>query len=538
VAAVPGEPVVIAALRRAARADPWFTAAFVALAVAAIVPIWIGRYLPFLDLPNHLSAISIWHYYDDPRFDFAKYYTLNLKPLPYWAHYYSVHLLAYLFGVELANKVFLTVYALALPTGALAFARRFGRSPWVALFAFPLVWNFNLAEGFIAYCAGFAAMVFALVLVDRHCERPTWRSALAVVAVGSSIYFFHLLTYVLFLVSAGLLVYTHPAPLKPMRILERGVPVVLCALVGLWAYERSRTMGFGSFGSGKPEFVFEPLDASLARAPARLLNFLTASRDEWAVIGLAVGWLALAATAARAAPTDAPGERRRGPEVCFFVAAAAAVLLPKSMSRPFNWYMINGRFVPVAALFGAMLLGGRVEGWRRWLFVPVVASGLFYCAAVAHSIVVFNRRVAGFDELVAQIPLHKSTLTLSLPPLYDDQYNFNSFNQWASYTQIRRGGYNFYNFNYGFPLRYKTFLPAPPWNHPESFNWDLHARGWDYFVTHNEGIKYDLFRPLEKAGRVRLVDARGPWKLWQKIVADPPTPPPMSPLDRMRERID
>ena len=33
-------------------------------------------------------------------------------------------------------------------------ARRFGRSPWLALFAFPLVWNFNLGDGFIAYCAG------------------------------------------------------------------------------------------------------------------------------------------------------------------------------------------------------------------------------------------------------------------------------------------------------------------------------------------------------------------------------------------------
>ena len=55
----------------------------------------------------------------------------------------------------------------AFTTGAVALGRRFGRSPYVALFAFPIAWNFNLAEGFLAFSGGSAALLWGLVLVDR-----------------------------------------------------------------------------------------------------------------------------------------------------------------------------------------------------------------------------------------------------------------------------------------------------------------------------------------------------------------------------------
>ncbi len=528
---------MIAALRRAWRQEPWLVAAFVALTVGTILPIWIGRYLPLLDLPNHLSAIAVWHYLDDPRFDFAKNYYLNLKPLPYWAHYYSVHLMAYAVGVELANKIFLSAYAIGLPVGALLFARRFGRSPWLALFAFPLVWNFNLAEGFIAYVAGMAMMVLVLALFARYCARPTVLGLFLVLLLGSSIYFFHLLIYMLFLVCAGLLVFTQDKAWHPINLLKRGVPVLACTAIGIWAYKRNSTMGFASISGSKPEFTWDALDGTFERVPARLLNFLSSQRDEWVVIVLILAWILIAATSARASGTK-EGERAPfrlkdlGPEVCFLACALAALFLPRSMHRPFNWYMLNGRYVPMAALFGALLIRGPVTGWRRWLFVPVVAAGLFYCADLSRMVVRFNQRAAGFDELVAQIPLHKNTMTLVLPPLGDPDINVNCFNQWPSYTQIRRGGYNFYNFNYGFPLKYKSYMPAPAWNHAETFNWEAHSRGWDYFLTHNEGgesAPFEIFPKLAQAGKVRLVDARGKWKLWQKVEADPPKEPLVPP---------
>lgn len=505
----------------AARRDRWFVAAFALLSLCTCAPIWLVRYLPLLDLPNHLAAVAVWHYHDDPAWDFARYYDLNLVPLPYWAHYYTVHLLTYVTrSVEVANKIFLTGYALALPLGALALARRFGRSHWLALFAFPLIWNFNLADGFIAYCAGFAAVPLALTVVDEHCERPTLARALTVAAVGTLVYFFHLLAYALFLVCTGLVVLAQPRALSPRLLLWRGLPVVSCAGIGWWALRHANSMNFHRVTGTHRELVFDPVSSTLAQIPERLINLVPGAADELVLIVLVAAWLALAVTAARAPAVDAPRARGLhgwGVELCLVGALALYLATPRSMQQPFYWHMINGRFVVAIALFAALTLRGAIAGWRRLLLLPVVVATAVYMIVLCGAFREFNRHAAGFDEVVAQIPRHKRVLTMILRPMGDPTVNVSAFNQFPAYVQLRRGGYNFYNFAEGFPLRYRFQLPAPPWSHAEQFSWETHADGWDYFVTFREGWQYSPMREPLADGKVRLVAERGVWRLYEKI---------------------
>ena len=502
--------------------DRWLVAAFVVSALATVLPIWIAHYLPLLDLPNHLAAVAVWHYHDDPKWDFARFYDLNLVPLPYWAHYYTVHLLTYVTrSVEVANKIFLTGYALALPAGAWALARRFGRSPWLALFAFPLVWNFNLGDGFIAYCAGFAAVPLALVLVDRHASEPTWERALAVAAVGSLTYFFHLLAYVLFLVCAGLIVLAQRRAFAPRLLAVRALPVLSCAGIGAWALQRANSMGFHRVTGVGRDLIYDPLAERLAQIPDRLINFLPGHVDELVVVVAIVCWLALAVTAARV-PRDAGDERACpphvwGPELCFVAALALYLFSPRSMQRPFYWHMINGRFVVAIALFAVLTLRGPIAGWRRWLCAPVVVATVAYTIALGGAFREFNRHAAGFDELVAQIPRDKQVLTLILRPMGDPTVNVSAFNQFPAYVQIHHGGYNFYNFAEGFPLLYRVRLPAPPWSHTDQFDWNAQSRPYDYFLTFREGWQYTPMKQPLADGKVRLVAESGAWRLYEKI---------------------
>ena len=41
---------------------------FVLVGVFSLLPVWGVRYLPLLDMPQHLSVIHILHYFDDPAF--------------------------------------------------------------------------------------------------------------------------------------------------------------------------------------------------------------------------------------------------------------------------------------------------------------------------------------------------------------------------------------------------------------------------------------------------------------------------------------
>lgn len=503
------------------RVDGWLVAAVAVSALATVAPIWIAKYLPLLDLPNHLAAVAIWHYHDDPNWDFARFYDLNLVPLPYWAHYYTVHLLTYVTrSVEVANKIFLTAYALALPAGAWALGRRFGRSPWLALFAFPLVWNFNLGDGFIAYCAGFAAVPVALVVVDRHATAPTWQRALAVAAVGTSIYFFHLLAYVLFLVCAGMVVLAQRRAFAPRLLAARALPVVSCAGIGAWALQHANSMNFHRVTGAGRDLIYDAVSDRLAQMPDRLINFLPGRVDELVVIVAGACWLALAVTAARIIDDDARAQPPHlwGPELCFVAALALYLLSPRSMQRPFYWHMINGRFVVAVALFGVLTLRGPIAGRRRLLMAPLVAATVIYMVSLCGAFREFNRHAAGFDEVVAQIPRGKQVLTLVLRPMGDSTVNVSAFNQWPSYVQLRHGGYNFYNFAEGFPLVYRVHLPAPPWSHTDQFDWNADAAPYDYFLTFREGWEYSPMKQPLVEGKVSLVAERGAWRLYEKVL--------------------
>lgn len=508
-------------MRRLFKEERWFAAAFLVLCVATVTPFWVGRYLPFLDQPNHLSAIFVWSHLHDPRYNLAPYYELSLGPVPYWAYYALCRVLTPLFGVEIANKLFLSLYALLLPLGALLLARRFGKSPWVALFAFPLVWNENLFLGFISYVAGIAVLLFALVLVDRQRRRPSVAGGAAVVLVGLLLYFLHILPYVVFFVFAPLVLVMHGAPFKARRWLADWLPLLLAGLGGTLAFVFRQKLGLRGLAHEGPlrfHVAYHRFTEMLAERPRQVLNTLASPRDEIVLVVLLIAAVALLATARRdRGPRPPPEPAQRAPLALFVAALVLCFLLPQSLMQPFYWYRIGPRLAFVAVLFGALALPGPVSGRRRLLLVPVVAASLFYLGDLARTIVVLNRRFAGFDEVVRHVPYGKSTLTLVLPPLNEPELIVNCYNQWPSYTQIRRGGYNHYNFKEGFPLRYRVQKPAPPWDHAEYYNHEYMAPAWDYLLTHNDGKKVDLFGPLERDKKVRLIARSGAWALWEPL---------------------
>src|SRR4051812_12216412 len=76
--------------------------AFVALALTALsmLPVWVSRFLPLLDEPNHLSTIAIWRGLAEGGSSFAAFYKLHIVPVSYLAHYGLAFALSWLTGVE------------------------------------------------------------------------------------------------------------------------------------------------------------------------------------------------------------------------------------------------------------------------------------------------------------------------------------------------------------------------------------------------------------------------------------------------------
>src|SRR5919197_179362 len=106
----------------------------VLLLAAAATPFWAGRFLPFLDLPQHLGLAAVVARFDDPSTAFARYYEIDRSVTPYWGYYGAMWMLARVVPLELANRLLFLLAAHARGArGTLARAVPF--LPSLALFA-------------------------------------------------------------------------------------------------------------------------------------------------------------------------------------------------------------------------------------------------------------------------------------------------------------------------------------------------------------------------------------------------------------------
>lgn len=498
------------------RARTTFRWTFAALAFATLVPIWIVRYHPLPDLPNHIAATAVWHFYRDPAYDFASYYKLSLGPTPYWGYYALANGLTWVVGLDVANRVILSSYALGLPFGILLLARRFERSEWLSLFAFPLVWNFDFVIGFVPYVLGVALLPFALVAFDRFCERPTLARGALAAAGGVGVFFCHLLPWGMWWAMAGLLGLVHRG--RDWRtLLKRAAVWIVPVVVGVWVLRHGTGLEMGRFGHGV-RAAWAPLRVHFAELPLYLLDVFATHEDEALALVLLVAFVALRATAPRARPLALHDLRALA---CFAVPAVAYFVLPRSLLAPNYWWGVNVRFAAPAALFAVLCVPGPVDGWRRWLLVPVAVAGIAFAVATTWH---WRRNdqfcgARAFDKLASLPPRGARVLVLTYPPFVEPSSRMPFIWAYPALHQAFHGGYYPTNFDQGFPLVYTRRFPAPGFRDPEWFRWDYQARYYDYVLVAHKMHLGD--------GHADLVAADEPWSLWKvrgARIDEPPGP--------------
>ncbi len=499
--------------------DPLLVAVFAVLWGAALVPLWQPRWLPLLDLPNTLSAVALWHRYGDPSWNYQKYYTLNLLPLPYWGYLFPVHLLSYVFPIQIANKLFLSAYALALPVGAGLLAQRTGRSPWLALFAFPFVYNMNFSYGFVSFCAGMAMLLFALWALEGFLDAPTRGRGAALGLLTLALYFCHVLPWLYFGLAAGVLLSCHGW--HPRRIAAAVALMLPSVAVGIYAFRAAAHGGTAvKEGALHYEGLRESTLVTLQQLPGSLLTTWPGDRAYQIMLLLGALWLALLLTS-RTDPDDSAARAHGYVYRLELIAVLAALLpfcLPTHLYQPVDLWMVGGRFFSVAALLGALLVHGPIVGRRKLLLVPVAILAFVYPLLLGQQWSEFDRRAGSARRLLPRIRRGSSTLTLVYgdgrdPSVAEQQLPYVMFH---AYPQLQAGGYDPWSLGTGFPMVKKpdAALPAPPWRHPEQFDKATMADAYDYILTYKEINDYSIFGPNDSVA-YPLLGTDGDWRLYE-----------------------
>jgi hypothetical protein len=510
--------------------DPLLWAVFAVLWICTLIPIWVPRFLPLLDLPNHLDAIGIWHRYYDPAWKYSEFYDLQLSPVPYWGYHFPVHMLGYLVPLEYANKIYLSAYALALPLGCALLAGRMGRTPWMAVFTWPLVFNMNFMFGFITCCAGLAQLPFCIYALDLYLEAPTKKRAFGLCLAVTLLYFTHVLPWMYFGVAAGFLLFCHGW--HPRRIASAAalmMPSLLIAIIGWKAAASGNFTDIKAKGSLQFEAKWEKMQNLLSDVPNRLVTqWQTDDKGYWFLLFMASLWLIIVLTQRKEEPAEPrPGFRWRL-EVLFFLAVLAVFKLPIYQKKPIDLWMVGGRFVTVVAMWGALLPRGPLmekTGRRRWLLVPLVAACIWYPLMLNKHWMRFDKRASGMRRLMSKVERGSSTLTLVMGDTNDPDADPQAvaWLQFHSYAQFYGGGYNPWALQTGFPMVAKKEMrkPAPTWKSPQTFRMDDHGIHYDYVLTLHEPMDHALFGPSD-AHRARLVGKDGAWRLYQIFVPKEP----------------
>lgn len=386
--------------------DRRFVVAFGALSVLTLLPLWWFRVIPMQDIWQHLALVDVIHNYNAPGSIYPEYFILPETPKPNLFYYYVTHWIGWITGdLETANKVVLSGYVLALPWSYLLFLRAFGRSRWLAFFAFPFVYSAMFSYGFVAFLLA-TPMFFGAVGAYRRFvafpgEMPDVRWGALAGGLLLLTYFTHAHVFLLTGLVCGLLFLLHRHdPWRMLLHLAPFAPALALFLPWFVVYfvegtPSSSGMRFGSVSELFGGRFYRPSQI-LGSFFFYLGDYLRRESDDSLFIALML--TALVLLIVRRPPEIFAGERRKlrfvDLEVVTIALAASVVVLPQHIEAQ---SIVSLRHIGFSLLCFFGWLG--FDGAPRRITVPaiVVLIGL-HLGGLANLTQGFSRFQAEMDN--------------------------------------------------------------------------------------------------------------------------------------------
>jgi hypothetical protein len=203
------------------RARALIRLAVAAAAVLLVLPLWIVKYPPLLDYPNHLARVFILTHINDPSYQFSQYYTATLGLYPYLTMDVLLMGLQKFTTIFTGGRIILSLCALGVPLAAWFFVRQANPGN-ISLACWGLLSGYNIFFfwGFVNWQLSVALVLVVAGLWIRYLARPTVALWLALLVIVTVLYFTHLQGFGL----AGLIVTAYAAfPRKGSRSVIRAV---------------------------------------------------------------------------------------------------------------------------------------------------------------------------------------------------------------------------------------------------------------------------------------------------------------------------
>lgn len=401
-------------------------------------PIWLVRFPPLQDYPNHLLSAHIAAHYNDPNFDYAQNFVLSWHPVPNMLGTLIMAGLARVVATPLAGKLFLSLYIILFPLSLFYLINAVdGNKLLLGLFGFPLTYNWFFNMGFLNFCLSLPLYCFAVGFwwKTRSGQQNRVNRIVVLGLLTLLIYLSHFLTFgawIITVVSLSLASVGWRSTIKRGLLLAGLVAIILipAALIfdAVWMQLRE------IFDLITPYMiVFASLPTKLAIACRPFISFRALVEGAILLVLLS---LYLALLLRNAAQWNANPFLRLA-----FLMVGLFLVLPVAFRGPFY---IARRMLILAIILGLPVL--YVPGGSRWRFVLI---GLLTVMSVAHTSVMLgvyrrtNAELTDYYTGLQHIPPHQTVLPILR--VHRD-YVYYHEHAWA-YYHIDHGGLSPYIFS-------------------------------------------------------------------------------------------
>ncbi len=379
------------------------------------LPLVAGRFLPLIDIPQHLAMAKAVVGLLQGDTNISKYYFLDLWPQPYWLYYILVGAVSKFAPLEIANKLVLYGYSIGIPFGVRSLLLVFNRNPRWWILAVPLAWTSSFFYGFMAYLVGVPLVLFGITALQNAFGGPqaSRQSKWILGTIACLIYLAHAQAYLWFLLAATVLLFIHwKGSFWFARMVLPLFPSLALFIAWVWrtfmtAKPAPTTPVPTTYGSlGNLGMRWEPFTRRVTSGMEHLYGGCTDGSGLW------IGWLWLAVIASgillatqQTRPLEATGSAtsRRG---SFAVEALLGAFLLAWLFLPYElngqWYLAP-RYLLFSGAVAIVAAAGHSRGHRTIFLVGLCAVAAF-SLNVTRMVRQFQPAMAGLDEVLHAIP--------------------------------------------------------------------------------------------------------------------------------------
>ncbi|MBZ5534497.1 MAG: hypothetical protein LAO31_00965 [Acidobacteriia bacterium] len=502
--------------------SPGFRIVFGVFLVAAFLLVWIPKFLPLTDYPEHLLAIQILAHFHDPRYHYARDYTVQLGNVPYVFIYLVGRLLNRFLSVFTVGKILLSFYVLLTPLSLLAYIRSIRNvSPWSSLLSFAFLFNLFYYLGSLNFLISIPLSFLVLALILKLLNPPaqiengqnpqisffrqSWRPA-ALMLVSTALFYTHIVSYAaVILAVAGLCI---AARLRRRPIMLAAAPVVPSVLLAGFSVYKELTAPASALGASWLPFSSRLFDL--------LQPFLIYRDDYFHRIVIDRLGLPLASLAALWLVTGLLSyltmRNRVGLDawLVFFLLLLAALVFPTQIPSASFAHRLS-----ILVLLSVCGVLSKQFGEHLLTKVLLVTLTVFALTVTAWRASEFNREMKPFLNAMARMQPDARVLPL-IQNLHSAHLKTYCFLHITNYYHLEKQGGNPYLLFRNMPqipvhYRFLDQLPHVGSFEPDLFDWDTHHDHYRYFLTRDASAR--VMDQLQSHSRL-IYESQG-WGLFE-----------------------